>query len=363
MTTRPAAAPPDPIQACLGIDRAALRTITADLHRHKAWVYWADLSASLATGYGAFALLPLHWPPSGLAVCLYGIAVLALYRAMVFTHEIAHLPPHRLPGFRLFWNLTCGIPLLIPAYFYDEHSVHHAKRTYGTEHDGEYLPYARLPLSRLVMLFAAAPLALPALMLRFLLLPPLMLLWPAARRFIVTRASSLVIDPEHRRPLPAGAWRWKWTLQEAGCFAWCLSVVLAFATGLADPARLLAASAVLSGVFAINALRTVLAHRYAGERTVMAFHDQVLDSNDFPYPLAVVWAPVGLRFHAVHHLLPSLPYHALPTLHRRLMATLPADSPYRACQHRSMLAGLRAVIRLRRSLAGSQDAALTPSAA
>jgi len=201
------------------------------------------------------------------------------------------------------------------------------------------------------------------MLLRFLLLPPIMLLWPSARLLILTRASSLVIDPDHRRPPPAGIWKWSWTLQEAGCFAWCLTIVLALRSGLISPARLAAAAAVLSGVFAINALRTVLAHRYAGQRTVMALQDQVLDSNDFPYAMAVLWAPVGLRFHAVHHLLPSLPYHALATLHRRLMATLPADSPYRDCQHASLFAGIRSVVRLRRSLAACDPAAPRPSAA
>lgn len=361
-TVRQAPAPADPIQACLGIDRAALRALTADLHRHKAWMYWLDLSASLAAGYGACALLPLHWPPSPVAAVLYAVAVLATYRAMVFTHEIAHMPPRRLLAFRLFWNLACGIPLLIPSYFYDEHSVHHAKRTYGTRDDGEYMPYARLPASRLALLFAASPLALPAMLLRFLLLTPMMLLWPSARHFVLTRASSLVIDPDHRRPAPTAAWRWSWTMQEAGCFVWCLSIVLAAATGLIAPARLAAAAAVLSGVFAVNALRTMLAHRYAGQRTVMAFQDQVLDSNDFPYRMAVIWAPVGLRFHAVHHLLPSLPYHALPTLHRRLMAILPTESPYRDCQHASLFAGIRSVVRLRRCLAAYGQAAPTPSA-
>ena len=32
----------------------------------------------------------------------------------------------------------------------------------------------------------------------------------------------------------------------------------------------------------------------------------------------------------MYHLFPALPYHALGTAHRRLMAQLPADSPYRA---------------------------------
>ena len=47
-----------------------------------------------------------------------------------------------------------------------------------------------------------------------------------------------------------------------------------------------------------------------------------------PGLLAELWAPVGLRYHALHHLLPSLPYHSLPEAHRRLAAQLGSGSTY-----------------------------------
>ncbi len=40
--------------------------------------------------------------------------------------------------------------------------------------------------------------------------------------------------------------------------------------------------------------------------------------------------PVGLRYHALHHLFPFLPYHNLGKAHARLIARLPAGSPYHA---------------------------------
>jgi fatty acid desaturase len=50
--------------------------------------------------------------------------------------------------------------------------------------------------------------------------------------------------------------------------------------------------------------------------------------------LPMLWAPVGLRYHGLHHLLPNLPYHSLGRAHRRLLQRLPAESPYRATVHR-----------------------------
>jgi fatty acid desaturase len=81
----------------------------------------------------------------------------------------------------------------------------------------------------------------------------------------------------------------------------------------------------------LNALRTLGAHRYLHAHEEMTFVEQLLDSINYPrHPLiAGLWAPIGLRFHALHHLCPSLPYHNLAKAHQKLMAELPADSPYR----------------------------------
>jgi fatty acid desaturase len=50
----------------------------------------------------------------------------------------------------------------------------------------------------------------------------------------------------------------------------------------------------------------------------------------------VVINPVGLRYHATHHLFPSMPYHNMRAAHKRLMAELPADSLYRRTVAHSM---------------------------
>jgi len=93
---------------------------------------------------------------------------------------------------------------------------------------------------------------------------------------------------------------------------------------------------------AINQVRTLAAHRYenggAGSMTHLA---QLLDTHTFPRGiLPNVWAPLGLRYHALHHLAPRLPYHAMRQAHSRLMERLPSGSPY----HRTVRPGLWPVL-------------------
>ena len=65
---------------------------------------------------------------------------------------------------------------------------------------------------------------------------------------------------------------------------------------------------------------------------------QYLDSVNVPPPalLPGLWAPVGLRYHALHHLLPGVPYHNLGEAHRRITAMLEADSPYHKANYRGL---------------------------
>jgi fatty acid desaturase len=67
--------------------------------------------------------------------------------------------------------------------------------------------------------------------------------------------------------------------------------------------------------------------------------------------LPALWAPVGLRYHALHHLLPSVPYHNLAAAHRRLTAMVEQDSPY----HKASYAGLPGLVgQLARSTMGKR---------
>src|SRR3546814_3647469 len=95
----------------------------------------------------------------------------------------------------------------------------------------------------------------------------------------------------------------------------------------------------LSLTAVLNQLRTLVAHLWENDGQPMTVTAQFLDSVNIPPPgpAAELWAPVGLRYHALHHLMPSMPYHDLPEAHRRLVAELVHPSTYDGANHHGML--------------------------
>lgn len=321
-------------------DDAAMLRAAADLAREYSVanpvIYWPDMLASAFVGYAALAGAILI-DNGVLAVACGLVAMLALYRAASFIHELTHLRKGALPGFRLGWNLVVGIPLMIPSFLYEDvHTQHHARTRYGTANDPEYLPLALMKPWSLPLFIVVAALAPIGLILRFGLLTPLSLIVPPLRRKVIAEFSALSINPAYRRRPPQGDFRRQWLWQEAGACLFALALVGSVLVVGWKP--LLVYMAVHSGMTVINQLRTLVAHLWENEGEAMTVTAQYLDSVNVPppSPLAVIWAPVGLRYHALHHLLPSVPYHALGKAHARLMATLGEESSYRRGNYAGM---------------------------
>jgi fatty acid desaturase len=343
------------------ISLAQTRKIIQDLFEHRASLYWTDLLISLTVAYGAVAVYLTSARFSLPYFIAFVVAGFALFRCGVFIHEIVHMPADRLRLFRVGWNILFAVPNLMPSFAYKSHGEHHNPRLYGTSRDGEYLPLGAGPVSGLVVYLLQLPL-LPALAIcRFLVLTPVSFLHPRLRRWVLERASSLVINPRYRRVLPADERRGTWVALEIAIF-----VELAAFLGLLLSGRLpwtVFAELYVLGMFAagLNWMRTLAAHRYRNTGSRMTFGEQIEDSiNVSGHPLLTeLLFPVGLRYHALHHLFPALPYHSLGTAHRRLMASLPPDSPYRRTVRRSYLQVMRAMWRGVRStdVAGSYERA------
>ncbi len=340
-----AAAPSASPAPHVGDDAAMIREaarLTRDIGTPNPAIYWSDLLLSAALAYGALAVA-LGGNPLGLRLLAGVVAILALYRAGSFIHEITHLKPGAVAGFRLGWNLLAGILLLVPSFMYEGvHNLHHARTRYGTAEDPEYLPLALMKPVTLVVFMAAAAVAPLLLLLRFGMLAPLALVVPGLRGAVDARYSALSINPAFRRRAPEGAFRRDWRMMEAATSLWAVALIALVATGVIAWQSFLILLAVASGVAVLNQVRTLVAHLWENDGEPIGVTAQYLDTVNVPPPalLPVLWAPVGLRYHALHHLLPGLPYHALGEAHRRLAAALPPGSAY----HRANYAGLSGLV-------------------
>ena len=315
----------------------AARDLTKGLGDARPGIYWPDMLVSAGIGYAgiAVAIFSRAWPVQIIAGL---VAALALYRALMFIHELTHIHRDALPGFRTGWNLLVGIPLLTPSFMYEGvHTIHHKRTQYGTPEDPEYLPLALMKPWSLPAFVLVALLAPVALIVRAAVLVPLGAVIPAVRTFTWERFSALSINPDFRRRPPEGEFVARVRWQEAGVFVWSWALIgSTFAFGWQP---LLTALVILSLTALLNQLRTLVAHLWENEGEPMTVTAQFLDSVNVPPPglAAEIWAPVGLRYHALHHLMPSMPYHDLPEAHRRLARELGAGSTYEGANHPGML--------------------------
>lgn len=339
---------------------ATAHKLCADLAAPKPAIYWADLILTALTGYGAFAGAVLA-PSTPTAAAFFVVAALALYRGVSFIHEVNHLRPQDVPGFRNGYDALIGVPFLTPSLMYEGvHNQHHAKSRYGTKLDPEYLPLASGSFGQIALFLLVSLLAPVGLLLRFAVLAPLSAPSAPLRRFVVERCSALAINPEYRREIPTGPQARRFVIVETLCAVWALAFLTLAATGVMSPRVFLTALALGSAVAVVNQFRTLVAHHWENDHgEEMTPTEQFLDSVNVPPPatLPMLWAPVGLRYHGLHHLLPRLPYHALGRAHARLCATLPPDSPYHKGSHRGFW---QVALRLLRAVGVRRGVAVAP---
>jgi fatty acid desaturase len=318
-----------------------LRRRFANAFQPRPWLYWGDLFVSAMSGWAAFVISGQMPFGSFAYVPITLVAVVMLLRAAIFIHELAHLKRGVLPGFEVAWNLLVGMPFMLPSLMYvGSHRDHHRQTTFGTVEDPEYAPVARwsgLRVARFVLSVIAVPLLLA---LRWGMLGPISYLIPSLRRLVVERASTLVLNPAYRRPLPHGRQALHWGMQETGVALVFWTTVICGVSGWLSLWWVLHWYIVAAAILLVNQVRTLAAHRYNNAGRPVDVTAQLLDSvtlNGWPIP-TVLAAPVGLRYHALHHLLPTVPYHSLGALHRLLLAELPQDSPYRRTQQHGIVA-------------------------
>jgi fatty acid desaturase len=318
----------------LGASAAALK----DLYAPSPAIYWIDLLGSANLGWAAFVVACTSHEPLVTTASII-VSILLLYRAHLFIHELSHAAK-RIEGFSMVWIVLAGLPLLVPSCFaVGVHTHHHNRRTYGTSRDPEYLPFG---FSRwLILRFAFLNLALPELMVvRFIALGPIGLLLPKFQRLLERHATSLAMNPSFVREVRETEHRTIVRQQIALLILWIPLLGLLWSGIL--PAKVgWCWLIVATGVAVLNGVRTLGAHRYLGQGREFDRSGQVRDSIDIPgHWWTGLWAPVGHRYHALHHLAPALPYHNLGIAYRRLAPSNSVTSPLAASKRQGLLGTL-----------------------
>lgn len=325
------------------------KELIRDLHQPVAWIYWTDFLVSILSGH-LFLTLNVHsdrWlsgPEAlvwGTKIFLFAATVCLFLRSAMFTHELVHLPKEGWTAFRVTWNLLCGIPFMIPSFTYYPHIDHHRRKSYGTDEDAEYLNLSHQPPIAIVV-YMLGTLVTPFVgLFRFVVMSPIAWVYPAFRKWTFRHASTMVMDITYLRPDASDRVYRIMILQEIACFIVGLGIILhgpLVAKTWLDPFYI-HVYLVSFALITLNNIRTLGSHRWTGEGSELTFEQQLLDSCDYPYSpwITELWGPTGTRYHATHHLFPSLPYHNLGAAHRRLMAGLPSDNIYRETVKKSLL--------------------------
>ena len=311
--------------------RHAIRTADTDFFRVSPARYWADFLLSLFAAYSAAAAyltLPFgSWPQ----LLAFPMAAFWLYRLGSLIHEVCHLGQHEMTVFKGAWNLLAGVMTLTPSPFFTRHHRdHHSQRFYGTPEDPEYVANCLESGNAASLLgYTVYVLVFPLLVFLRFLLVPLTFVDPRVREWTLKRASSLTFNRLYERKLtPAD--RRAILAAEIPCFLRAAMIPLLVVFGFNHWTRipmlyLLAVATVL-----LNQLRQLADHHFEGDGSRVDLADHIMDSCNFTRndPLTLLFFPFSIRYHALHHLFPSLPYHNLKKAHAHLVDTLPADSPY-----------------------------------
>jgi fatty acid desaturase len=323
------------------------KELIQDLFVPKPFLYWTDFLITVSVAYGFAAMYSVAPPFSLIQVTTFLVSGAALFRVGTFIHEIVHMTGRTMIAFRVGWNVVCGVPLLMHSLLYGNHIDHHNPRKHGTPADGEYLPLASAPVRETVLYLAQVPVMPLLAIFRFLVLVPLSFLHPCLRRWLLERWSSYAINPYYRRTITPAEPHRLWIALDVMCFLW-LAVILTLVFKGFLTWRMIGLFYCLSTYsIALNWIRNLAAHRYANTGGEISFAEQVEESINIVRSslLTLLLFPVGLRYHGLHHLFPSLPYHALGKAHRRLMKALPEDSPYRKTCCSGFFAALRDLLR------------------
>ncbi|MGI9515657.1 MAG: fatty acid desaturase family protein [Pirellulaceae bacterium] len=311
--------------------RSSLRNADTDYFRVKAWRYWLDFLLSTTMAYTAasvFLISPLFSLPQLVA---FPFAVFWLYRSGSLIHEVAHLQGREMRAFKVTWNLVVGVVTLAPSTFFTaHHRDHHSGKMYGTPQDPEYVINVFQRGSVLSTMFYVVHILLfPAFVFLRFFLAPLTFIHPRVRDFTLRRLSSFTLNWKYEKNI-SRLDRRTFAAVELLCWLRATAIPLGVVLGISVWTRMPLLYTLGATTLLFNQMRQLADHHFESDGNGMSIPDHIMDSCNYTDRDFLTWLffPFAIKFHALHHLFPSLPYHNLAAAHQYLSQELPADSPY-----------------------------------
>jgi fatty acid desaturase len=317
--------------------RETLHRSDVDFFQVRASRYWFDFLLSTTVAYVAATIVLMAPLGSWQQLVSFPIAVFWLYRLGSLVHEVAHLQQYELRGFKVAWNLLAGVFLLTPSPFFTRHHRdHHSQRWYGTAQDPEYIVNVYQPTFWGTVRYSLLVLAFPVIVFLRFLLVPLTYLHPRLRKWVLVHATALTLNRRYERGLQSHD-DWTITALEWLCWLRVTWIPVSVLIGAADWTRIPLLYSLGLSVFVLNQSRLLADHHFRSDGSQLDLDDHLRDSCNFTGRDWMTWLlfPFSIRYHALHHLAPTLPYHNLAAAHAYLCQHLPVDSTYRQLDQHS----------------------------
>ena len=322
-------------------DLKELHLMTKDLLKVNLVTFWTDLLVTAALAWGSLYLSLTSPDGSFLQILYFLAAAVSFYKGVNFIHDISHAEKE-LGHFKTAYNLLFGLYTRVPAYIGGSHNDHHSSAKFGTTLDPEYVPWAHRHEMNVFRPLIASFISPLLVFIRMVIMTPAYLVaGEELQRKIYARASSVMMNLSYERTPTSDQDLHEMMESDVLCVVWAVGAIAVW--GMYDFS--LTAFLIYYGTLVISnamgSFRALANHRYYSNYAKQPAQGQFFDSVSILDGILIpLWAPLHSNFHSIHHLMPHMPYHSMPEVHRRLMAHPTWSKIYGMTLERTILSSL-----------------------